>query len=71
MWVISIVTLLITPVITTHEPPSRGLGFSSVLYRGNFESASSGSEDLTLTPQVPAIEGTRDPGALYSRYLGG
>ena len=23
IWVISIVTLLITPLITTHEPPSR------------------------------------------------
>ena len=30
IWVISIVTLLITPLITTHEPPSRvhkDLGF--------------------------------------------
>ena len=25
IWVISIVTLLITPLITTHEPPSKGL----------------------------------------------
>ena len=27
IWVISIVTPLITLLITTHEPPSRGLGF--------------------------------------------
>ena len=26
IWVITIVTLLITPLITTHEPPSRGSG---------------------------------------------
>ena len=26
VWVITIVTLLITPLITTHEPPSKGLG---------------------------------------------
>ena len=36
IWVITIVTLLITPLITTHEPPSRGgrvegLGFSGGL----------------------------------------
>ena len=27
IWVRIMVTLLITPVITTHEPPSRGLYF--------------------------------------------
>ena len=26
IWVITIVTLLITPLITNHEPPSRALG---------------------------------------------
>ena len=25
IWVVSIVTLLITPLFTTHEPPSKGL----------------------------------------------
>ena len=28
IWVISIVTLLITLLVTTHEPPSRGLDVS-------------------------------------------
>ena len=34
IWVISIVTLLITPLITTHEPPSRGFRFLKGFLRG-------------------------------------
>ena len=32
IWVISIVTLLITQLITTHEPPSRASGFGFRVY---------------------------------------
>ena len=30
LWVITIVTLLLTPLITTHEPPSRPQGVGSL-----------------------------------------
>ena len=44
IWLISIVTLLITPLIVTHEPPSKGHSDLSSSYQGgNFFISSSGN----------------------------
>ena len=48
IWVIIIVTLLITPLITTHEPPSRGLKIQKVCQPHALSLKSTG-----LHPKVP------------------
>ena len=46
--VISIVTLLITPLITTHEPSSKGLGFGNPRARRSLSKGASFGDPVSV-----------------------
>ena len=60
IWVISIVTLLITPLITTHEPPSTGLRTCTALFLASPDLQKLCTPKLACTPPTPtSLEASR------------
>ena len=65
IWVISTVTLLITPLITTHEPPSRLSLGSKVWVRGSSYKAPGSKIYSTAYARASTIDPKPDPGVPY------